>query len=547
MTFKAFKVILIKQFQQKWGRVLLSSAGIIIGIWAITATTGITFGIRKAIITGINSQPVAREIRLWKQPGDLRELNFGTPPKFIPISKNELQDLQKKNSDIIDYSPVEELKIVVEKPKTRAKCLSLRKSLSQTFATQLPQNQPSTTNSSSNLSDDTRSGQNAENMVSPAPTNSQTNSQMDLVNTQDQDLQADALATNQKQTKTYFENCLEISVFSESFKNFYESNKDNWYGQTKAPGKNEIVACTTCSNLNLMKFLQVEKPEDMLGKEIKLYITNAPDLRSVDKVIDVTRYDRDNKETKDTKKYTFKIVSVIDDSKGTGFSFNAIVAPRIYLDFSYFEQASKKAMPGVDLDKYGYIESLVVVSSFDKLDEVSDFFKAQGYTPASPVQILISALERIIIALTGALSILGLVALMVSVFSIILVMIISVLERRKEVGILKSIGASNGDIFWLFLIESFILGLIGWLIGTGLALLTSVGITSGISYTINLDQFEDIKSGLQTFGIETLSAEFPWLIFVITFILSIIVTTLSGILPAIQAARQNPVEVLRSE
>jgi putative ABC transport system permease protein len=124
-------------------------------------------------------------------------------------------------------------------------------------------------------------------------------------------------------------------------------------------------------------------------------------------------------------------------------------------------------------------------------------------------------------------------------------MTISVLERQKEIGILKSLGSRNLDIFYLFLTESAILGLIGWFLGTALSLFFGFLISQGFRFFI--DNNSEWKSNLEVLNIDSFSPTFPFWLLLGTLALSLIFTILSGVFPAIKAARQNPVEVLRSE
>jgi putative ABC transport system permease protein len=108
-------------------------------------------------------------------------------------------------------------------------------------------------------------------------------------------------------------------------------------------------------------------------------------------------------------------------------------------------------------------------------------------------------------------------------------MITSVLERKRDIGIMKAIGARNEDIFWQFFIEAGLLGLIGGIIGVlgGLAL--------GYAGTSAIGNFLGISIGI----------ELNYLLIILSLAGSFFVGSASGIWPAMKAARQNPVEALR--
>ena len=107
----------------------------------------------------------------------------------------------------------------------------------------------------------------------------------------------------------------------------------------------------------------------------------------------------------------------------------------------------------------------------------------------------------------------------------------SVLERTREIGIMKSIGARNSDILYLFLIESAIIGFIGGVIGVLLG--------SGIAYLTGF-----IAKGA---GFSLLKIVLDWRIVVFGLIFAVILGMFSGFLPARQASKLSPVDALRYE
>ena len=120
------------------------------------------------------------------------------------------------------------------------------------------------------------------------------------------------------------------------------------------------------------------------------------------------------------------------------------------------------------------------------------------------------------------------ISLIVGGIGIMNTMYTSVLERTREIGIMKTVGAKNIDILMIFLIESGLLGLIGGIIGIILGFLISKGIE-----TIT------IQSQLP------FSASYPWWLFVGSLLFSFIIGCLSGLLPALQAAKMKPAESIR--
>lgn len=130
----------------------------------------------------------------------------------------------------------------------------------------------------------------------------------------------------------------------------------------------------------------------------------------------------------------------------------------------------------------------------------------------------------------------GTIALIVAALGIINTMVMSILERRKEIGIMKSIGGSEGQIKLLFMVEAVSIGLLGAVFGLLLGWL----VTRIANYVVNLQILPTGEEPVDLFY-------FPlWLIFgAIAF--SVLISLLAGLYPAIRAARVDPVEALRHD
>jgi putative ABC transport system permease protein len=122
------------------------------------------------------------------------------------------------------------------------------------------------------------------------------------------------------------------------------------------------------------------------------------------------------------------------------------------------------------------------------------------------------------------------ISLLVGGVGIANTMYTSVLERTKEIGTMKAIGAQNKEIMWIFIIESGMLGLIGGLIGAALG----IGLAFGVSGIANA-----------ALGSTFLSVQisYPLILGAIAFAFAI--GLISGLTPAFQASKLKPVEALR--
>ncbi len=123
------------------------------------------------------------------------------------------------------------------------------------------------------------------------------------------------------------------------------------------------------------------------------------------------------------------------------------------------------------------------------------------------------------------------ISLLVGGVNITNTMYTSVLERTREIGVMKAIGARNSDVFLIFLIESGILGLVGGVMGIAL----------GVSLS------KLVAFGAAAGGYSIITAVFPWYLTFGALAFSFFVGGLAGTLPAIQASKLKPVDSLRYE
>lgn len=147
------------------------------------------------------------------------------------------------------------------------------------------------------------------------------------------------------------------------------------------------------------------------------------------------------------------------------------------------------------------------------------------------VGMLMSSITNIINIVTALLVAFVSISLVVSSIMIGIITFISVLERRKEIGILRSIGASKADIRRVFNAETLIVGALAGLLGVGVSVLV----------TIPADMYVADRFGVQDI------ATLPVAAGVILVVISMGLTFLAGLLPASKAAREDPVEALRGE
>ena len=148
------------------------------------------------------------------------------------------------------------------------------------------------------------------------------------------------------------------------------------------------------------------------------------------------------------------------------------------------------------------------------------------------VAILMSSITTIIDAISYVLIAFVAISLVVSSIMIGIITYISVLERTKEIGILRAIGASKSDITRVFNAETLTVGFTAGAIG--------IGVTLALNIVINI-----ILYALT--GLPNLRAVLPWQGGVVLVLISMALTLIAGLLPSRIAAKKDPVVALRSE
>ena len=185
-------------------------------------------------------------------------------------------------------------------------------------------------------------------------------------------------------------------------------------------------------------------------------------------------------------------------------------------------------------------EISIYVDNFENKEAVADCINEYNETADEDSQIsytdyvalLTSSLTSVINGISYVLIAFVAISLVVSCIMIGIITHISVMERTREIGILRALGASKRNISQVFNAETFIIGCIaGWL-GIGVSLLLLIPINSVIA---------------QLSGMEGLTAQLPVSSAAILIVISIVITIVGGLLPAKKAAKKDPVAALRTE
>lgn len=246
----------------------------------------------------------------------------------------------------------------------------------------------------------------------------------------------------------------------------------------------------------------------------------------------VSKWDAQGTETR--KNLSFRVTGVLQETRGeSDWS--------IYMPLEQIKALNEWAMNRrINYNKDGYSQVIVKVSDVDQVLDISEQITQMGFqafTPQSFVQ-GINNFYRILQFIFGGV---GAIALLVAAIGIANTMAMSILERTREIGLMKAVGATNRDVLAIFLGEAagigFIGGLggviIGWLAGQGLNVLAIV-------YLAN-------QSGQMGGAPPSVAVYTPFWLPLFALIFSTFIGMLSGLYPALRAANMIPVLALKYE
>ncbi len=224
----------------------------------------------------------------------------------------------------------------------------------------------------------------------------------------------------------------------------------------------------------------------------------------------------------DRTQFTFKdkVCGVMDTSIMSGF----MVA---YVDYNYLKSLFTETGNG---DLFAPTTIYINTGSEEITNEINAYLAGTGKYSGSIEDQLEGMFTSMSSVIGTSLIVISCISLLVSAMMILVVLYMSVTERTKEIGVLKSIGARRKDIKRIFTSESFLIGVLSGIFGIIFSLILSGIISIALTNLV---------------GIVPIS--FRWWYFAVAMLVSIGISMISGLYPASKAAKLDPVESLRRE
>jgi putative ABC transport system permease protein len=188
------------------------------------------------------------------------------------------------------------------------------------------------------------------------------------------------------------------------------------------------------------------------------------------------------------------------------------------------------------LERDGYDSVTIRAADVSRANTLSAQLQRDGF-PVQSLEFFVTAANRIVTVVTVMFTLIGSIALLVATIGIANTMVMAIYERTREIGILKAMGASRGEIRQMFMLEAGFIGMIGGVAGLLIGWLLGLGLNQAIEI------FSRIRE-------QPLHGKFflvtPWLA-AGALVFATLIGLVAGLLPAQRAAKLDPLEALRHE
>jgi putative ABC transport system permease protein len=258
----------------------------------------------------------------------------------------------------------------------------------------------------------------------------------------------------------------------------------------------------------------------------------APDLYDKQLTFVFIKWDQNGNEIR--KNLTYRVVGVLAQTQGeSDWS--------IYMRLDELKALNEWVMGRrINYNKDGYSLVIVKVDNVDHVLDINDQITAMGFQAYTP-QSFVKGINNFYLVLQIIFGGVGAIALLVAAIGIANTMAMAILERTREIGLMKAVGATNRDVLSIFLGEAAGIGFLGGLGGALIGWLAGQGIN--VIALVYMAQQSASQGGMPP----SVAVYTPFWLPVFALVFATIIGLLSGLYPALRAATMVPVNALKYE
>ena len=240
------------------------------------------------------------------------------------------------------------------------------------------------------------------------------------------------------------------------------------------------------------------------------------------------------------KELKLKIIGVVETEPAAGYGGYGNARLLMPLDTASTLRAAqvndlRDIVHGSTANKVTFPSLSVRASSPSKVEALEASIKSMGFNAFSLLDAS-KSLRTFFSVFDLLLGIFGSLALAVATLGIVNTLVMAILERRREIGVLKALGAADADVQQLFFVEAGVIGLFGGFLGVFFGWVLGRAITFGTNVYLKRQALNPIEL-----------SSVPWWLILAGIVFAVLVSLVAGLYPASRAAKLNPVDALRYE